>query len=75
MLQKSRFALFFGNRGFFPASLQAEARDELPRVLKAAGNEVIMLETEATRYGAVEPPRKASFLPISCDKTRANMTA
>ncbi len=50
MTQKSRFALFFGNRGFFPASLQAEAREELPRVLKAAGHEVIMLETEATRY-------------------------
>src|SRR5450759_1880218 len=54
MTQKSRFALFFGNRGFFPASLQAEAREELPRVLKAAGHEVLMLDAEATRYGAIE---------------------
>ena len=54
MTKKSRFALFFGNRGFFPASLQAEARDELPRILKAAGHEVIMLDADATRYGAVE---------------------
>jgi L-fucose isomerase-like protein len=54
MTQKSRFALFFGNRGFFPASLQSEARQELPRVLDAAGHQVLMLDTEATRYGAVE---------------------
>lgn len=54
MTQKSRFALFFGNRGFFPASLQAEAREEFPRVLEAAGHEVLMLGAEATRYGAVE---------------------
>jgi L-fucose isomerase-like protein len=66
MLQKSRFALFFGNRGFFPASLQAEAREELPKVLQAAGHEVLMLDAEATRYGAVETPQEgqvfANFL-------------
>jgi hypothetical protein len=49
---KTTFALFFGNRGFFPASLIAEAREELPRVLKEWGYEVLMLEEEATRYGA-----------------------
>ena len=54
MIQKSRFALFFGNRGFFPAALQAEARAELPHVLQALGHEVLMLDAEATRYGAVE---------------------
>ncbi len=52
--QKTTFALFFGNRGFFPASLIAQAREELPRVLKSWGHEVIMLEEDATRYGAVE---------------------
>ncbi len=52
--QKSTFALFFGNRGFFPASLQAEAREELPRVLRELGHEVLLLEADATRYGAVE---------------------
>jgi L-fucose isomerase-like protein len=61
MTQKSRFALFFGNRGFFPASLQAEAREELPRVLEAAGHEVLMLEAEATRYGAVETPQEGQI--------------
>ncbi len=52
--QKSTFALFFGNRGFFPASLQAEARAELPRVLQELGHKVLLLDADATRYGAVE---------------------
>ncbi len=63
---KSTFALFFGNRGFFPASLIAEARIELPRVLKEAGHDVLMLDEAATRHGAVETTREgevyANFL-------------
>jgi L-fucose isomerase-like protein len=51
---KSTFALFFGNRGFFPASLIAEARETLPRVLKEMGHDSILLDAQATRYGAVE---------------------
>lgn len=70
--KKTRFALFFGNRGFFPASLQAEAREELPRVLKALGHEVLLLEAESTRYGAVETPREgqlfANFLRQNRDQ-------
>jgi L-fucose isomerase-like protein len=61
MTQKSKFALIFGNRGFFPASLQAEAREELPRVLEAAGHEVLMLDAEATRYGAIETPQEGQL--------------
>ena len=65
-VKKSTFALFFGNRGFFPASLIAEARLTLPRVLKEMGHEVLMLDEEATRYGAVETTREgevyANFL-------------
>ncbi len=53
---QSTFALFFGNRGFFPASLQSSAREELPKVLKNLGHETIMMEADATRYGAVETP-------------------
>jgi L-fucose isomerase-like protein len=64
--QKTTFALFFGNRGFFPASLIAEAREELPRVLREQGHDVLMLEADATRFGAVETSREgevfASFL-------------
>jgi L-fucose isomerase-like protein len=65
-MNKTTFALFFGNRGFFPASLIASAREEMKRELNALGHEVLMLDTEATRYGAVEMPQEgevyASFL-------------
>ena len=59
--QKTTFALFFGNRGFFPASLIAEAREELPRVLREQGHDVLMLEASATRYGAVETSREGEI--------------
>lgn len=62
----STFALFFGNRGFFPASLIAQARTDLPRLLTSWGHEVLMLEESATRHGAVETreegERYANFL-------------
>lgn len=65
-MQKTTFALFFGNRGFFPASLIAGAREELQRELTALGHDVIMLDADATRYGAVETPAEgevyANFL-------------
>ena len=37
MTHKSRFALFFGNCGFFPASLIASARQEMRCELNALG--------------------------------------
>ena len=65
-MKKTTFALFFGTRGFFPASLVAGAREEMQRELNALGHEVLMLDAEATRYGAVETPREgdvyANFL-------------
>ena len=65
-IPKTTFALFFGNRGFFPASLIAEAREEMPRVLKALGHDTISLDAAATRHGAVETPAEgrkyAAFL-------------
>jgi L-fucose isomerase-like protein len=63
---KTTFALFYGNRGFFPAPLIAEARSELPRVLREMGHETIELHQGATRHGAVETPAEgrkfAAFL-------------
>lgn len=65
-MKKTTFALFFGNRGFFPASLIAGAREELSRELRASGHEVLMLDEATTRYGAVETPQEgevfANFL-------------
>ncbi len=51
---KTAFALFFGNRGFFPASLMAEAREQLPRLLGEWGHDTLMLPADATNHGAVE---------------------
>ena len=51
---KSRFALFFGNRGFFPASLISGARKQMKEVLTSLGHEVLMMDETATRHGAVE---------------------
>jgi L-fucose isomerase-like protein len=56
--KKTTFALFFGNRGFFPASLIASAREEMARVLHEMGHETLVLDADATRYGAVETPRE-----------------
>lgn len=54
MANKSRFALFVGNRGMFPPQLIAEARREIPALLESWGHEVLVLPEDATRYGAVE---------------------
>ena len=56
--KKTTFALFFGNRGFFPASLQASARRELKAALKKLGHDTIELPAGATRHGAVETPEE-----------------
>jgi len=58
---KTTFALFFGNRGFFPASLIAEARETLPRVLKEMGHESISLDASLTRHGAIETPTEGAI--------------
>ena len=55
---KSTFALCIGNRGLFPASLLAGARDDMSRTLKALGHQVLMLDPSATRHGAVETPKE-----------------
>ncbi len=60
-MNKTTFALFFGNRGFFPASLIASAREEMKRELNALGHEVLMLDADATRYGAVETPHEGEI--------------
>ncbi|HNR36298.1 MAG TPA: hypothetical protein PKO36_14040 [Candidatus Hydrogenedentes bacterium] len=59
--RKSTFALFFGNRGFFPAALMDEARRELPEILQKLGHETLMLPADATRHGAVETPREGEI--------------
>lgn len=57
---KSKFALFFGNRGFFPPELIMQAREEISGVLKKLGHEVLMMDADATRYGAVSNKEDAA---------------
>lgn len=55
---KSTFALYFGNRGFFPESLIAEARKELADRLKKLGYDYLIMDSSLTRFGAVESPEE-----------------
>lgn len=52
--QKTRFALFFGNRAFFPSSLIQSAREEMVRVLRELGHETLLIDEKAVPHGAVE---------------------
>jgi len=52
--RKSRFAVFFGNRAFFPASLQGSARRQVRNALKKLGHDALMMNPRATQHGAVE---------------------
>ena len=57
-MAKLTFALYFGNRGIFPETLLAAARQEVSDAVKAAGHDVLMMDTQATRFGAVETVRE-----------------
>src|SRR5579864_2225606 len=51
---KMTFGVIVGNRGFFPDHLAKSGREEMLRVLAAAGIDVVAPSTEETKYGAVE---------------------
>ena len=57
-MKKTTFALFFGNRGFFPGELIADARRNLCEACERAGYGYIAMEESLTRYGAVETPEE-----------------
>ena len=52
--KKMTMGLIVGNRGFFPDHLAKSGREEMLRVLQAAGMDVIALTPEESKYGAVE---------------------
>ena len=70
MIKKTTFAVFFGNRGFFPASLQAGARAEMSEVLRKLGYSFLMMDPEATRYGAIETPAEGDKYAAFLQKNR-----
>ena len=53
-MKKQTFALYFGNRGFMPAELIETAREDMVKAVTDAGYDYIMMDKDATRYGAVE---------------------
>ncbi len=69
-MKKNRFALFFGNRAFFPASLMKEAREQLPAVLKEMGYESLMMDARTTPHGAVETFREGKIFAEFLKKNR-----
>lgn len=65
-MEKMTFALYFGNRGFFPESLIAQARSEVKTAVEKQGYGTLLFDESQTRYGAVETAeegrRYAKFL-------------
>ncbi len=59
--KKTTFALFFGNRGTFPSSLIAAARDQMVKRLKELGHDSIIMDAGATHFGAVESPEEGQI--------------
>ena len=51
---KTNFALFLGNRGFFPGELLFSAREEMTRALERNGYGVLAPDASLTRFGGVE---------------------
>ena len=49
-----KFALYFGNRGFMPAELIEGARHDMLKAVTDAGYDNLIMDQNATRYGAVE---------------------
>lgn len=54
MNKKITFALYFANRGFMPAELIEGARVDMVKAVTDAGYGYIIMDKDATRYGAVE---------------------
>lgn len=48
------FALYFGNRGFFPGEVIASARKEMVEAVEKQGYTALIMDENKTRYGAVE---------------------
>jgi L-fucose isomerase-like protein len=51
---KTTFGVIVGNRGFFPAILARDGREEILRVLDASGYCAICLTPDQTKFGAIE---------------------
>lgn len=67
---KVTFALFFGNRGFFPGEVIKHAREDMQKAVTNAGFEYICLEEDKTRFGAVETLAEGKLYASFLEKNR-----
>jgi L-fucose isomerase-like protein len=57
--RKMTMGLIVGNRGFFPDHLAKSGREDMLQVLQTAGIDVIALDPQQSKYGAVETHEEA----------------
>lgn len=55
------FGVIVGNRGFFPGHLARSGRDEILQALSEEGYDAVILNADATNYGAVESRDEAKL--------------
>ena len=60
-MKKTTFALYFGNRGFFPGELIASAREDMISACKRGGYGYLIMEESLTHYGAVETIKEGAL--------------
>ena len=66
-----KFAVYFGNRGFFPGELIESAIADYRQVLAANGHEALIMEGAGTRYDAVETPEEGAKFAAFLKDVRA----
>src|SRR6202162_5943381 len=57
--RKMTMGLIVGNRGFFPDHLAKSGREEMTQVLQKAGIDLVVLDPEQSKHGAVETYEEA----------------
>jgi L-fucose isomerase-like protein len=70
MKKNMRFAVMFGNRGFFPGEVIASAQKEMVQAITEAGYEALLMDNSLTRWGAVETVAEARQFEAFLKQTR-----
>ncbi len=66
----TKFAVFYGNRGFMPGEVVLEARRQMPAAIRDAGFECIELPAERTKFGGVDCAEEAKLYAEFLRKNR-----
>ena len=67
------FAVFFGNRGFFPAHFIEGARQDMQAAIEGLGHEALMMDPSLTRLGAVETPEEGRRFAAFLEENRGQL--